>query len=95
MWFCGTPKIKDGSSRFENAQTQPIRSHEVFNNPEVVTLGWYPVAPVKRLKKGKTLSWKLGRQRLVFYRGEDGKARALDAFCPHMGADLATGTVRG
>lgn len=93
MWFCRAKNTKDGSSRFENAQTQPMRSYAVFNNPEVLTLGWYPVAPSNALIRRKTLSWKLGRQRLVVYRGADGIVRAMDAFCPHMGADLATGTV--
>ncbi|HEX4924623.1 MAG TPA: hypothetical protein VFV50_11075, partial [Bdellovibrionales bacterium] len=61
MWFCRTKKTKDGSSRLENPHTQPMRSYAVFNNPDVVTLGWYPVAPSKSLKREGILSWKLGR----------------------------------
>src|SRR3546814_6422256 len=33
--------------------------------------------------------------RLAFYRGEDGTVRCLDAFCPHLGADLSAGKVIG
>ena len=36
----------------------------------------------------------LGRD-LVLYRGDDGRAVALDAYCPHMGAHLAEGRVDG
>lgn len=32
---------------------------------------------------------------LVGYRGEDGQVHILDAFCPHMGANLADGKVNG
>jgi phenylpropionate dioxygenase-like ring-hydroxylating dioxygenase large terminal subunit len=93
MWFKRNKAIKDGRSRFENQHTQPLRNYSVFNNPEVVTRGWYPVIPSSKLGNSKTFSWTLGVQRLVFFRGVDGKARALDAFCPHMGADLYQGKV--
>ncbi|NRA40969.1 MAG: Rieske 2Fe-2S domain-containing protein [Pseudomonadales bacterium] len=33
--------------------------------------------------------------RLVAYRGADWKVHVLDAYCPHMGADLAEGEVEG
>src|SRR3982074_542004 len=33
--------------------------------------------------------------RLVAYRGADGKVHILDAYCPHMGADLSLGCVEG
>jgi phenylpropionate dioxygenase-like ring-hydroxylating dioxygenase large terminal subunit len=32
---------------------------------------------------------------LVLYRSQDGIVRALDAYCPHMGAHLCDGTVEG
>ncbi len=39
----------------------------------------------------------LGRQvcgeKIVFYRGQDGQAAALEDFCPHRGAPLSLGTV--
>ncbi len=33
--------------------------------------------------------------KIVVYRGEDGELHALDAYCPHMGADLSLGCVEG
>jgi len=46
-------------------------------------------------KKG-TLHVRCLNEELVVFRGEDGKAHILDAFCPHMGANLGVGgKVRG
>lgn len=68
-------------------------STQVFNNPERVIEGWYWAMRSDELRRGqaKPLSF-LGRE-LVIYRGEDGRVRALDAYCPHMGAHLAEGRV--
>jgi nitrite reductase/ring-hydroxylating ferredoxin subunit len=86
---------KDGHTRRENVRTQPQREHRVFNNPNAVTKSWFPVCPSRDLAKGKARSFKITFQRIVVFRGEDGVVRALDAFCPHMGADLGNGRVCG
>ncbi len=86
---------KDGASRGENLGSQPLRRHSVFNNPDVVAEAWYPACRSSELAKRQTRSVKITNQRLVVFRGEDGVARALDAFCPHMGADLGNGRVQG
>jgi phenylpropionate dioxygenase-like ring-hydroxylating dioxygenase large terminal subunit len=78
-----------------NQTTQPLVSHPVFANWKSVAKAWFYVMPSKELKRGEVKSFSLAGQRLVLFRGEDGKVRALDAFCPHMGADLAIGKVRG
>ena len=68
---------------------------KIFNQPQSVVETWYWAMKSKDLKKGqvKPLNF-LGRE-LAVYRGEDGVARAVDAYCPHMGAHLAEGTVDG
>lgn len=86
---------KDGRTRFDNVATQPMKKHRVFTNPDVVSEGWVPVCPSRQIKMGKARSFKLGFQRIVLFRGESGNVAALDAFCPHMGADLGNGTVVG
>jgi nitrite reductase/ring-hydroxylating ferredoxin subunit len=86
---------RDGHTLAENRQTQPLVAHRAFNNPEVLTEGWYPVCLAARIKRGRAESFRIGYQRIVVYRGDDGVARSLDAFCPHMGADLANGDVVG
>jgi phenylpropionate dioxygenase-like ring-hydroxylating dioxygenase large terminal subunit len=86
---------KDGHTLTENLGTQPLARHRAFNNHEVLTEGWYPALPSKSLPPRQARSVRIGYQRLVVFRGEDGRARALDAFCPHMGADLSNGKVVG
>lgn len=86
---------KSGKSRFENRETQPLVEYQVFNNPRILTEAWYPTVPSKKISRGQTVSHKIGSQRLVLFRGNDGRVRALDTFCPHMGADLAHGKVEG
>ena len=67
---------------------------KIFNNSQVLVSGWYWLMPSKELKKKPKASSLFGKD-LVVYRGKDGKARALDAYCPHMGAHLAEGKVDG
>ncbi len=86
---------KDGHTLAENTGTQPRTEHRVFNNTEVLTEGWFPALPSRQLRRGRARSVVIFRQRLALYRGADGRVRALDAFCPHMGADLANGAVVG
>jgi phenylpropionate dioxygenase-like ring-hydroxylating dioxygenase large terminal subunit len=78
-----------------NQTTQPIRPHKVFNNWDVVALGWYVVCKSSDLKKGKALPIRICGHELALYRTESGKAVALDKFCPHMGMSLAEGLVKG
>jgi nitrite reductase/ring-hydroxylating ferredoxin subunit len=80
---------------FQNQNTQPIIQMEIFNNWNIVTKGWYIVCPSIKLSKGKAKSFTICGQRIVIFRGEDGKIRALDAYCPHLGTDLGIGRVEG
>lgn len=72
-----------------NNSTQPIREMKVFNNWDVVPKGWYVACKSKDLKTKKPLSKKVCGHQIVLFRGESGKVNALDAFCPHMGMNLA------
>ena len=86
---------KDDHPRRENLGTQPLAAFRAFNRPEVVTEGWYPACPSAEIPVGKARSVALCGHRLALYRGESGRVHALDAFCAHMGADLANGRVVG
>ena len=66
-----------------------------FNNPDVVTKGWYIAASSHDLASKQTKSIDLCGQKIVLFRGEDSKVRALDAYCPHMGTNLSIGKVDG
>ena len=79
----------------QNQNTQPLIEMEVFNNWDVVAKGWYIVCPSKEISQGKVKSFTICGQKIVVFRGQDGKVRALDAYCPHLGTDLAIGKVDG
>ena len=53
--------------------------------------GWFQVAFSDELSTGDVLPLQYFGRHLVLFRGEDGGARALDAFCPHLGAHLGYG----
>lgn len=86
---------RDGKARSLNLQSQPHVIQRVFNNAEVLTRGWYPVCPARAIKARQCKSFTIFKQRIVVFRTNSGKLHALDAFCPHLGADLGNGRVIG
>jgi phenylpropionate dioxygenase-like ring-hydroxylating dioxygenase large terminal subunit len=78
-----------------NKNTQPTREMPVFNNWGVVARAWYFALRSDELKKKSVKSVTLCSQRIALFRGDDGSVRAIDSFCPHMGVDLALGSVQG
>ena len=72
-----------------------LTNTRVFNNPEKIIEGWYWAMPSRQLKGKAARPFNFFGRELVLYRGEDGRARALDAYCPHMGAHLSAGKVEG
>lgn len=67
----------------------------VFNRWDVVAKGWYIACSSRALPQRKAVSLNVCGQRIVLFRGDDGRVRALDAFCPHLGTDLGLGRVEG
>jgi cholesterol 7-dehydrogenase len=58
--------------------------------------GWYRLAASKDLRPRAIQYLECLGKQLVLYRSEDGASvHAMSAFCPHMGANLAKGCVRG
>lgn len=56
---------------------------------------WYILAKASEVKSGTPTAVKaLGRD-LVLWRGEDGKVRCLEDYCPHRGARLSVGRQAG
>lgn len=49
------------------------------------------VAFSDELANGDVVSLPYFGTKLMAYRGEDGRVRVMDAFCPHLGADIAAG----
>lgn len=57
--------------------------------------GWHMVGWSDEFPQGEVVPRDYFGMRLAFFRGSDGKLRCLDAFCPHLGADLSAGKVFG
>ncbi|XP_021269951.1 cholesterol 7-desaturase-like [Numida meleagris] len=53
--------------------------------------GWYRVLDSAQLPRGAVRSIALLGERLAAFRTQDGQAHVVDAYCPHLGADLAAG----
>lgn len=59
------------------------------------TQSWYPLCMSTELPAGKVLGLPFLDGRVAVFRGESGKVQVLSAYCPHLGADMAAGTVVG
>jgi nitrite reductase/ring-hydroxylating ferredoxin subunit len=64
--------------------------------PKPYPNGWYRVCGSGELKKGQVLAITCCGREMVAFRGADGRAGVLHAFCPHLGTHLGHGgTVQG
>jgi phenylpropionate dioxygenase-like ring-hydroxylating dioxygenase large terminal subunit len=68
---------------------------DLFASRDVVTQSWYIAARSGSIAPGRIRLFELGSRRIAVYRDEDGHAHAVDARCPHLGADLTLGDVCG
>ncbi|MGK7880264.1 MAG: Rieske 2Fe-2S domain-containing protein [Crocosphaera sp.] len=74
-------------------QTSP--KTQIFNHPDRFIEGWYWLLRSRDLPVGQVKAVSLLGRNLAVYRTIHGKVVAMDAYCPHMGAHLAEGTVEG
>jgi phenylpropionate dioxygenase-like ring-hydroxylating dioxygenase large terminal subunit len=56
---------------------------------------WFPICLSRELPAGKVLGVDFLGGRVVAFRGVDGAAHVLSAYCAHLGADLSVGDVEG
>jgi phenylpropionate dioxygenase-like ring-hydroxylating dioxygenase large terminal subunit len=54
---------------------------------------WFPVCLASDVRAGQVIGRSFLDGRVVIYRGDDGAAHVLSAYCPHVGADLSCGSV--
>lgn len=57
------------------------------------TESWFPIVPASDVSRGQIVGAEFLGGRVVVFRAEDGAARVLSAYCPHLGADLSAGDV--
>jgi nitrite reductase/ring-hydroxylating ferredoxin subunit len=66
-----------------------------FANPDVHVQSWYVACRSRALAPGQVRSLALLGRRIAVYRDAAGGVHAVDARCPHLGADLGQGRVEG
>uniref|UniRef100_A0A914VDT9 Cholesterol 7-desaturase n=1 Tax=Plectus sambesii TaxID=2011161 RepID=A0A914VDT9_9BILA len=64
---------------------------QIGDIPPVYPNGWFCVAESYDVRPGKVRSVVAFGQQLALLRSEDGKVHLFDAYCPHLGANLAIG----
>ncbi|CAN9504827.1 unnamed protein product [Ophioblennius macclurei] len=79
-----------GRSRAQ-AANEARRRRKVGELPPVYPNGWYRVLDSHMLHRGEVKNISILGEQVAVFRGEDGKAYVLDAYCPHLGANLAVG----
>jgi phenylpropionate dioxygenase-like ring-hydroxylating dioxygenase large terminal subunit len=72
---------------------EPERIARVFANRDATSRSWYPAMRSRALPRGRIRILELRQRRIAIYRDSTGRAHAMDARCPHLGADLSLGTV--
>ena len=53
--------------------------------------GWFVVAYSDEVESGQIKGVEYFGKKLLVYRGENGDISVLDAYCPHLGADISVG----
>ncbi len=67
----------------------------VFDRTDRFVEGWYWARPSATIRRGQIVAVNLLGRELVLWRDSRGAVHCHDAYCPHMGAHLAEGTVDG
>ncbi|WP_139319896.1 Rieske 2Fe-2S domain-containing protein, partial [Serratia marcescens] len=57
--------------------------------------GWHCLGLARDFKDGKPHTLNAFGRKLAAFADSTGKVNIVDAYCPHMGADLRLGTVQG
>jgi len=106
LWFCplnyvnkleevGWKHIKNGKLKAEIVN-RTRRYREAGDTPPAYPNGWFGIVESRSLKKGEVQHVTALGLNFAVYRGEGGAAYVVDAYCPHLGANLAVGgRIRG
>uniref|UniRef100_A0A4W6FDN5 cholesterol 7-desaturase n=1 Tax=Lates calcarifer TaxID=8187 RepID=A0A4W6FDN5_LATCA len=82
--------LKDGRSR-ARAANEVRRRRKIGELPPVYPNGWYRALDSHMLERGEVRSVTVLGEQVAVFRAQDGKAYVVDAYCPHLGANLAVG----
>ncbi|XP_037547892.1 cholesterol 7-desaturase nvd [Nematolebias whitei] len=83
--------IAEGGRSKAQAANEVRRRRKVGELPPVYPNGWYRVLDSHSLSRGEVKNVSILGDQLAVFRGQDGTAYVLDAYCPHLGSNLAVG----
>ena len=83
-------KADGGLSKKDLANTMR-RLRKSGEVPPVYPNGWFSIIDSDQLKVGEVKYVCILGEHLAVFRGEDGSVSVLDAYCPHLGANLGVG----
>ncbi|XP_072015577.1 cholesterol 7-desaturase nvd-like isoform X1 [Amphiura filiformis] len=84
--------ITDGRNKKEVAN-EIRKRRRAGDVPPVYPNGWFSVLRSWELKQGEVKYVSALGKELAVYRGENGQAYIVDAYCPHLGANLGVGGI--
>src|SRR6201997_3846050 len=77
------------------SEVDEVRLIEAQAAPARFARGWHCLGLIRDFSDGKPHAVNAFGQKLVIFRGDDGKLNVLDSYCRHMGGDLSQGEVKG
>lgn len=72
-----------------------VRFIETGAPPTRYARGWHCLGLADSFRDGKPHAVQAFGTKLVVFADSNGKLNVLNGYCPHMGGDLSTGTVKG
>ncbi|XP_045597725.1 cholesterol 7-desaturase nvd isoform X2 [Procambarus clarkii] len=83
----------DGRAPLTEKIREVQRLRKTGNLPPVYPNGWFAVIESRQLARAQVVPVQMFGETLAVFRGEDGSAHVTDAYCPHIGANMAVGGV--
>ncbi|KAK7075338.1 hypothetical protein SK128_002535 [Halocaridina rubra] len=89
-WGCFTAESgKSLAEKIRNVQ----RLRKKGELPPAYPNGWFAIAESRNVPVAQVVPVQALGESLAVFRGQNGKANVVDAYCPHLGANLAVGGV--
>ena len=84
-------KLEKGLVSKRDIANDVRRRRKIGNLPPVYPNGWFCLIYSEELSVGATTSVNAIGQNFAIFRDEEGQVHILDAYCVHLGANLAIG----
>ncbi|XP_068191331.1 cholesterol 7-desaturase nvd isoform X1 [Antennarius striatus] len=83
--------IAEGGRSKAQAANEVRRRRKIGDLPPVYPNGWYRVLDSHLLERSDVKSVSVLGEQVAVFRGQNGTSYVVDAYCPHLGANLAVG----